>query len=232
MGWMIACFKMALKILLISGLIFLALPAIEAFAEDIDIGYDIFIFDNRLTVDFDFSSLFSEQRISSIKAGYPLYIRFRVQLKRHLSLWFDPELRKHECLLKAEYQGFGSRFHLDFFGFNGQVRKESFRGASGLLDRLNDLMILQSAKIDALDPDDNLYFCFNLELRSITTKEISQARNWYRGKQSGGDSAGEEDKGLPKQLFEQLLNLAGLGPTKYQLASYIFRITQLKTVRP
>lgn len=224
--------KMAPRRIIIVGLVLIfALPTLT-YTSDLKIDYDIFIFNDRLTVDFDLSPVFSQERVKSIKTGYPLYIRFRVQLKRHLPLWFDPQVEEYECLMKIEYQSFGTRFGLGLAGFGGITHEKSYKNIERLSEDLSDLMILRSKEINSLDPDDNFFFCFKLELRSLTEREISRASDWYRGKQPSPDDTLEKGADLPKTIFKQLLNLSGLGPAKYEFKSFIFRTKELKIVRP
>jgi hypothetical protein len=224
--------KMAIRRIIIVGLVVIfALPTL-IYSSDLKIDYDIFIFNDCLTVDFDLSPVFSQERVKSIKTGYPLYIRFRVQLKKHLSLWFDPQIEEYECLMKIEYQSFGTRFQLGLAAFGGIAHEKNYKNIKRLLEDLNDLMIMRSKKINSLDPNDNFYFCFKLELRSLTEREISRASDWYRGKKRSADDTLEKGDDLPKTIFKQLLNLSGLGPAKYEFKSFIFRTKELKIVRP
>ncbi len=224
--------KMAIRRIIIVGLVLIIAFPTLIFSSDPKIDYDIFIFNDRLTVDFDLAPLFNPERVKSIKTGYPLYIRFRVQLKRYLPLWFDPQVEEDECLMKIEYQSFGTRFGLSLAGFGEITHEKNYRNIKRLLEDLGDLMIMRSKKINSLDPNDNFYFCFKLELRSLTEREISRASDWYRGKKPSPDDTLEKGADLPKTIFKQLLNLSGLGPAKYEFKSFIFRTKELKIVRP
>jgi len=212
--------KAACIVLLFTGIVF---------ASDDVIDHEIFIFENHLTVAFDFAPLFNQHRIDKIKSGSPLYINFKVQLKKYSPIWFDPILDEYECLAKIEYKPFGSRCKMDFISFEGEEYSLSHKTIGGLLDDLRDLLFLQSEKIEDLDRSDHYYFSFKMKLRGLTAKEISRAGDWYRGKTS--DTAQKGDK-LPEKAFKQLLDISGMGPEKIQFPSKLFKITHLRNLLP
>jgi Domain of unknown function (DUF4390) len=199
------------------------------YASDAVVDQEVFIFEDHLTVAFDFEPLFDQHRISRIKSGSPLYINLSVQLKKYSSMWFDPVLKEYKCLIKIEYQPFGSRCKIDFVNFEGEEYSYTYKTIGGLVDDLRDLLFLQSDKVENLSRSDNYYFCFNLELRGLTAKEISRAGDWYRGKKGNIVPKGEK---LPEKAFRRLLDISGMGPEKIQFNSHLFKISHLRNLQP
>lgn len=210
----------------------LMLLCAEAYSARGSLDYDIFLFDNKLTVDFDFAGLFSPDLVSSIKKGFPLHIDFRIELKKSMPVWFDPTLDRHQAYINIEYQSFGARYAMTVLDFSGKLHQQTYKQLENMLAGLNEILILQCDSVREYKSNDNLYFNFVIEMRRLTADEISHAGDWYRGKGSGEADTSRKIPESHENIFDQLLDITGMGPTKYHLSSYIFKPSALKEVRP
>jgi len=201
-------------------------------AADITLDYDIFIFQNRLATDFNYSVLFNPELVAGIKKGFPLHIDFIVELKKSLPFWFDQALSRHRAFINIEYQSFGARFRMDILDFEGMLHQQVFKEISNMTSSLNEILVLECDSIGEYNADDNLYFDFLIRIRRLTADEISHAGDWYRGKTPGEKDTSPPTPGKHENIFDQVLNMTGLGPAKYHYSSYIFKPSALKEVRP
>jgi hypothetical protein len=205
-------------------------PAGQLHADNAPFEYDIFIYDNQLTVDINCDRLFSKEMVESIKEGLPLHIDLTVTLKKSYSLWFDPTLEKHNCNAVIEYKPFGARFHLIMRSFEDSIISKSYKNIDGLKAILNESLLLVCGDRNNYKSKDNLYFDFNLELRRLTAQEIESASDWYSG-ETDSDS-GQKSSKFQQQIFEQLVDITGMGPVRHQISGFIFKLVELKEVRP
>ncbi len=214
----------------ILAILFLLSAAV--YAGDNSLDYDIFIFDGRLTADFDFSGLFNPDLLSSIKKGFPLHIDFVSELKKSIPVWFDPTLDNYRSYINIEYKSFGARFEMNVLDFAGELHQQTFKLFENLISGLNEILILECDSIRNYKPDDNLYFNYKIEIRRLTADEIAHAGDWYRGKTSAGGDTSQKSPKNNENIFDQLLDITGMGPAKYHFSSYIFKPAELKEVRP
>ncbi len=201
-------------------------------ADNAPFDYDIFIYDNRLTVDINCDRLLSEEMVESIKDGLPLHIDLTVTLKRSYSLWFDPALEKHSCSVTIDYKPFGSRFHLAIRSFEDRVINKSYKNINDLQAVLNESLLLICGHRENYNSGDNLYFDFNLELRRLTAEEIESASDWYSGEIKNESDSGQKSSKFQQKIFEQLVDITGMGPIKHHFSGFIFKLVDLKEVRP
>jgi hypothetical protein len=194
--------------------------------------YDIFIYNDRLTVDFNFKQMFSDEIVESIKEGFPLHIDLEVILKKSKSLWFDPAFKRYDCHATIEFKAFGARYSIFVRNFQGDALNESFKNIDELKVRLNEALLLVCDEVRDYDPGDNLYFEFNLELRRLTAREITNAGNWYSGTIRDDTGSGKKSPKFQQKIFEQLVDITGMGPEKHHFSGFIFKVIDLKEVRP
>ncbi|MBD3219574.1 MAG: DUF4390 domain-containing protein [candidate division Zixibacteria bacterium] len=202
----------------------------KLYADNAPFEYDIFIYDNRLTADINCDRLFSEEMVESIKEGLPLHIDLMVTLKKSHSLWFDPALEKHNCSATIEYKPFGARFHLIIRSFEDSVINKSYKNIDDLQAILNESLLLVCGDRKNYNSEDNLYFDFNLELRRLTAQEIENASDWYSGEIES--DSGQKSSNFQQKIFEQLVDITGMGPVRHQFSGFIFKLIELKEVRP
>ena len=196
------------------------------------IAHDIFIYNNQLTTAFDFSELFDQTFLDEFEAGYPLYLKFTVNLHKSVPLWFDPTLKSYSASLMLEHEKFGDRYKLKIFNYNSTVYEFTHQDIGEIIDHINDRMILAVAQTAGLNAGDKMYLRFILKLRRLTAKDISRASDWYRGKSTPAKDSGFKGEELPIHIFDQILNISGLGPRKIEIQSQLFNLNQLKTVQP
>jgi hypothetical protein len=202
-------------------------------ADDLErIYYDIFNYDQHVTVDLDFSPVFDSALVKSLKQGFPVHIELVIELKKSYPFWFDPTLSKHQVSVHVEYKSFGSRFNLNMIGFEGQEFEKDFKHITQLLEELNELLILKSKSIKDLNLQDNYYLSFELELRRLTLVEIKQAGQWYLGHEDTVERNSDDSKNFPEQAFGQILDMAGMGPSRLKFSSYNFKPVRLKIIMP
>lgn len=204
----------------------------SAYSVQNDLDYDIFLFENKLTVDFDFAGLFPPDLVNSIKKGFPLHIDFKVELKKSVPIWFDPTLDRHQAFINVEYQSFGARYSLNVLDFTGELHRQTYKQLENMIAGMNEFLILDCDSVRKFDPYQNLYFNFALELRRLTADEIGHAGDWYRGKSPDKADTSRKLPESHENILDQLLDITGMGPTKYHYSSYIFKPSELKEVRP
>jgi len=201
-------------------------------AETAPFEYNIFIYRGRLSADFRFGKLFTEELVESIKAGLPLHLELTVKLKKSYSLWFDPTLEEYDCSANIEYKPFGARFAITITDFEGDLIRESFKYIDDLQARLNEELLLVCGPTTDYNPEDNFYFDFKMELRRLTAGEISSAGKWYSGGEKSEPDSSEKGPGLQQKIFEQIVDIAGRGPVQHHFSGYIFKLVDLKQVIP
>lgn len=194
------------------------------------IEHDIFIFENQLTVDFDFENLFDQNLLTEIKYGYPLHIKLTVSQQIPVQLWFDKTELSKSANISLEYQKFGSRYSLNLKNFSGETSQQLCRDIQIVIEEINEQLILQLGTLDRFNLNQKYYFSFKLELRRLTAREINRASDWYQGKPNQPPDSSQAHDNLPEYLFDQLLNVSGLGPRKFDFDSQVFKIKHLKAV--
>jgi hypothetical protein len=146
--------------------------------------------------------------------------------------WFDPTLGKYECIANIEYKPFGARFGIAITDFENNVVRQSFKHFNDLLEKLNEALLLMCGRTADYDPDDNLYFEFKMELRRLTAEEIANAGKWYSGHKDSESDSFKKGANFQQKIFEQLVDITGMGPITHQFPGYIFKLVDLKQVRP
>ena len=196
------------------------------------ISHDIFIYEDQVTLAPDLSALFDQELLREFEAGYPLYMSFTVDLQKSIPLWFDQTIITHTSTLMLEHQKFGDRFNLKLLTYDSTICTFTHRNIKDIVDQINEKLILAVAPVDRLNPDDKLQLRFTLKLRHLSARDISRAGNWYRGKNPQVIDSNSKGEDLPIYLFDQILNISGLGPRKIESHSELFNIRSLRTVKP
>ena len=196
------------------------------------ISHDIFIYENQVTLAPDISAVFDRDLLREFEAGYPLYLSFTVDLQKSVPLWFDQTINTHTASLMLVHQKFGDRFNLKLFGYDSTIYTVTLHDIDDIVDQINEKLILAVAPIDRLNSEDKLYLRFTLKLRHLSARDISRASDWYRGKNPEVSDSNSNGEDLPIYLFDQILNISGLGPRKIESHSRLFNLGTLRTVQP
>ncbi len=197
-------------------------------AEDSPV-FELFLYQNQLTAAFDLQSVLDSARFRSTKESYPLRLKFRVELKKSQSLWFDHIVDEKQAALEIEYQSFGSRYNLRLLPFDGKPFDNTYLTRNDILEALNERLLLSFGQVDNLNRTARYYLRLEIELKRLSAKDIQDASRWYRGLENDTSHGSGQD--FPVQILDNLLNISGFGAEKLVFQSPPFRVSDLKIVK-
>lgn len=140
-------------------------------------------------------NLFSERFLPAMESGFPLYLEYRVTLRRARSSWFDESVLEHV---------------LEYVVYYDPVRELYVVEEPGVTEQLPTLADLRS-KVSkriifrGLYPQDSgrYYYAASVVARTLSDSDVDEVFAWLRGE--NGDSTALERPGFVTRTARRLL---------------------------
>jgi hypothetical protein len=185
-------------------------------ADDADFDYDIFRFNDTLTVWLDITPVLTQSKMEDLLAGLNISILIEVEIKRPRKLVLSKTLASGKAAVLIS-----RRLTQDIYQLRiarDTVAERTFKDQLALSDYLADSLVIPVAALAGIGGGD-VYLDISLKSKSYSNNTLDDIRPRQKG-------AAERNRGDDTEFFESLfstfLDLIGFGTSSYHITTPIF----------